>query len=516
MRGRSSCWRGFRADFVFPPEIQRRTDRCFKLLGTPIGTPDYCNKLTQKRATKAQPLLDALTGLPDPQVALILLRHCTSFGKMVYSARTTPFEHHMAALQAFDAKVRSCFEGFMNTQLGNEHWARAVHAVSNGGVGLRSLATHSPAAYLASRSACHKLCKDLDQHHHWEVTDMSSSAAAATAVRHLNAAFLPEDQIAGDVTEPIRQQKLSLALDKASAATLKDAADLHHKAHHELVTQKGACGFLTAMPSDVLGNVVSPDLFRTMVLRWLRVPFTTSEFFCPFCDTVCDIYMDHALCCSGGGDRTKRHNLVRNQGYRTSARAGLCPELEKPGLLQPRPLLGSRCEEGTDMPHLDNASQRRPADVFLPRWCSGGPAALDFAITSGLQIGALAATAADGTSPTTDYQSKKRNHLDTENQCREAGLTFIPMVAEGVGGGWGNDGQMVWNRCASAIAAATGEQPHAVAEHIYQNMSIIIHKEGARAVLRRLQGAAPSLNPAIDAARLAASLVGADAADECA
>ena len=75
---------------------------------------------------------------------------------------------------------------------------------------------------------------------------------------------------------------------------------------------------------------------------------------------------------------------------------------------------------------------------------------------------------------------------------------------------------MFWNRCASAIAAATGEQPHAVAEHIYQNMSIIIHKEGARAVLRRLQGAAPSLNPAIDAARLAASLVGADAADECA
>ena len=84
------------------------------------------------------------------------------------------------------------------------------------------------------------------------------------------------------------------------------------------------------------------------------------------------------------------------------------------------------------------------------------------------------------------------------------------------GGGWGNDGQMFWNKCASAIAAATGEQPHAVAEHIYQNMSIIIHKDGARAVLRRLQGATPSLNSAIDAARLAASLVGADSADECA
>ena len=57
-----------------------------------------------------------------------------------------------------------------------------------------------------------ELCKDLDPHHQREVTDMSSSAAAA--VRQLNAANLPEDQIAGASTESIRQQKLSLALEK--------------------------------------------------------------------------------------------------------------------------------------------------------------------------------------------------------------------------------------------------------------------------------------------------------------
>ena len=51
------------------------------------------------------------------------------------------------------------------------------------------------------------------------------------------------------------------------------------------------------------------------------------------------------------------------------------------------------------MPHPDEVSRRRPADVYLPRWSSGGPAALDFAITSGLQIGSLASTAADGPCP---------------------------------------------------------------------------------------------------------------------
>ena len=47
-------------------------------------------------------------------------------------------------------------------------------------------------------------------------------------------------------------------------------------------------------------------------------------------------------------------------------------------------------------------------------------------------------------------------------------------------------------------------------------MSIIIHKEGGRAVLRCLQGAAPSSNLAIESARLAASLVDVDVAVECA
>ena len=163
------------------------------------------------------------------------------------------------------------------------------------------------------------------------------------------------------------------------------------------------------------------------------------------------------------------------------------------------------------MPHPDEVSRRRPADVYLPRWSSGGPAALDFAITSGLQIGSLASTAADGTAPTSTYENRKRDHLRTEALCRDEGLSFVPMVAEGVGGGWSTAGQAVWKSCAHAIANISGEHRNAVAEQIFQTLSITIHKEGARAVLRRLS-AAPSLHSAIDRARAAASLVGADIA----
>ena len=87
--------------------LSRKTNKNFKLLGAPIGDSNYCDDLTEKRACKAQDLLDAIADLPDPQVALLLLRHCGSFGKMVFAARTTPFDRHTPALERFDAKVRA-------------------------------------------------------------------------------------------------------------------------------------------------------------------------------------------------------------------------------------------------------------------------------------------------------------------------------------------------------------------------------------------------------------------------
>ena len=42
----------------------------------------------------------------------------------------------------------------------------------------------------------------------------------------------------------------------------------------------------------------------------------------------------------GGGGRTRRHNLLRNEVFYFAASANLHPELEKPGLLPQRPQSG--------------------------------------------------------------------------------------------------------------------------------------------------------------------------------
>ena len=42
------------------------------------------------------------------------------------------------------------------------------------------------------------------------------------------------------------------------------------------------------------------------------------------------------MACCGAGDRTRRHNLIRDLVYHAAFAAGFSPELEKPGLLAQR------------------------------------------------------------------------------------------------------------------------------------------------------------------------------------
>ena len=101
--------------------------------------------------------------------------------------------------------------------------------------------------------------------------------------------------------------------------------------------------------------------------------------------------------------------------------------LERPGLLRPRPLFGSTHESGDVR---DPNTDRRPADVYLPRWKRGTPAALDLAVTSGLRRDLIESSALDGSSAVSIYKDFKRTHLNTETACLEEGIQFIPLICE--------------------------------------------------------------------------------------
>eukprot|EP00660_Eupelagonema_oceanica_P019521 gene19521-biopygen901 len=148
-------------------------------------------------------------------------------------------------------------------------------------------------------------------------------------------------------------------------------------------------------------------------------------------------------------------------------------------------------EDGKKCGGSRGAEGRRPADVFLPAWSLGKPACLDFAVTSGLSMGALHASAQDGAAATTEYAARKQALLDTASHCTDEGLDFIPMIVEASGGGWGADACQLFHTLSKSAARLTGDTPSDKLEQFHQSLSVCLHRANARAIWRRSPAAAP-------------------------
>jgi len=430
-----------------------------------------------------------LADLDDPQAALLLLRHCASYCKLAYSARVVPPSAHQQALQDFDMDVRRTFEATTAMFPDDDAWGRAQLGTAMGGLGLRSAHRHADAAYVASVVESASLATAVDTA--FDMLNGGTASCVSQAVRALNAKLpQPAHVQLGDVSG-VSQRAVSRKLERAALdATLASPATPQHvKAHLQLVSVEGAGMVFHAPPSKNLGTWMDGDLYKVVLQRRLRMPLWPEACHCTACGAAMDIWGDHALSCGCRGDRTLRHNALRDVTYHAALAAGLQPQREKSGLLPQRP--------GQDALRENVLSNgRRPADVWIPRWENGAPAAWDFAVTSGLRAGAVHEAAADPSQPVTAYEAHKRAHLGTAAQCHQQGLSFVPMVVEAHGGGWGPAAKGVWRFLARAKAAQTGQDESATAQELAQRIGITLHRESARAILRRVP---PTSDARVDA-----------------
>ena len=60
------------------------------------------------------------------------------------------------------------------------------------------------------------------------------------------------------------------------------------------------------------------------------------------------------------------------------------------------------------------------------------------------------------------------------------------MICEADGGGWGPAAHKVWNELAKHKALASGEQVSTIVSRLLQSLGLILHRENARSILRRL------------------------------
>ena len=111
---------------------------------------------------------------------------------------------------------------------------------------------------------------------------------------------------------------------------------------------------------------------------------------------------------------------------------------------------------------------------------------MDFAVSSGLQSGALTKVIDSPETIFGDYESQKRCHLETEKICTAAGFRFTPLILESHGGGMSQLTRGFVNWLGKAVAASRGTETSAESLRIAQRISSTLQRESARAILRRL------------------------------
>ena len=245
----------------------------------------------------------------------------------MYSARTVPPHLHYAELDAFGKSLRKCLEKVVGDELPDRSWCLAQLSIAHGGLGLRDPAKHAPAAYLASLSQTCDLCESIDAE--YQRDDAGGECFLRATEAHLRGTVLEAAALdRGGVR--LTQKELSGLVDASLLKNLEQDQqhDAFFSAHIALCSLPGAGVWLTAPPTEDDREIDAP-LFQVALRRRLRMPVFDRDTFCPCCGMVLDRWGDHALVCQCGGDRTVRHNALRNTCYLEACTGGVRPEREK-------------------------------------------------------------------------------------------------------------------------------------------------------------------------------------------
>ena len=300
-------------------------------------------------------------------------------------------------------------------------------------------------------------------------------AAPPTSGRRCSLRFRLTTRLAGlgGINVPLRQHSFSLAIDEATHQRLLSSAPSTHAralVHSSALPHAG--DWLNGVPSSALGLHLQDQEFRCCLRYWLGVPLHSTSYCFPECRSTADPFGDHQVGCGGNGDRIARHNAIRDVLFLAAQSAALAPTREAPSVVP--------------------NSQSRPADILLPTWSRGRPVALDITVISPLQQQTLhAAASTPGHALQVGVQRKLTTHLSA---CRSAGVEFIPIMSETLGGL--AEDTITTIRCIGKAMAqrVTPQDSSTCRKHLFYRVAIALWRGNACLWLHRL----PTLPPSVD------------------
>ena len=454
-------------------------DGNIEVLKSPIGEDAWCRAYAMRVVKKQRDVLTFLAELGDSQVSHYLLRWCVNGSRMNYLVRTTPPSVTAEAAAAFDYEVEEAFMASSKVAPAAQHRARIGFSPKDSGVGVMLVADRADAAYVASRAATHKLCRDIRPEHRGEASNRDEDLRAA--VESLSGKLRDPNILDGDPGE-VTQTVLNDEINRFQKDKWMAEAEPAQKVWMNAYSAPGCGQELGLTPSKTLDTQLSQGEFATCVACRLGVDVMEGNVPCPFCGELMDSTGIHALSCMSAGDATSMHNGVRDVYHDYCERGGLRPRNEAPQVLAE--ILGR-----------DN--RRRPADVLcipalalaqrLPdgsRAVRTEPVCFDFAVINALGRGHWADTAAAPGRAAERYDTSKRTHRDTERLCREAGYRFWPVVHE-IQGGMAKAADAATRAISEAVAEREGRDTASVRQEFLSRIAVLVARCSARAIRKR-------------------------------
>ena len=439
----------------FPPSMKQSHQPNIEILGIPIGDLDFCTTFISHKHGLAKQIMLQIeeVGALDPQVALMLLRTCSGFCKLSHLARATPPSLSVKALELFDQDVRSCLSQSTSVDLTDVSWNQAQLSLSRGGLGMRSLMLHAPAAYIAS------VCSSG--------YGLQSLTHLTHAVEMFNVCVAPADKILLDslASSNINQKMLSSKLDDYQLQGIFNRSSVADRAHLLSISAPHSSSWLSVVPSEGLGLHFEPNQYNVALKWWLGLD-TSCGSSCAFCpDSILDPLRPPCVHVQTRGRRSSCHNLLRDVFADSCRLAHLPVKLEVGNNLTP------------DHDHS------RPADVLVHNWSLGKPAAFDFCVTSPLN--SLILSEAGVSSGVAAQASEIRKHNSNDAKCVELGWVCIPLVVETYGA-WGQEAVKTFAQLASRLAIACSKPKSVIINEIYGRLNTCLMRSISSAILTRI------------------------------
>eukprot|EP00884_Botryococcus_braunii_P011366 jgi/Botrbrau1/2022/Bobra.0047s0006.1 len=361
----------------FPLGFVNETRAGLIVLGAAVTVSvEYAASVAQAHVDAVAASLQRLPILRHPQAELLLLRSCLGTCKVVFTARTMPPAAAAQALVTFDMLQTQVLQSIVTAGgggFGPLQQTLAGLPIAQGGLGVTKATSLLPCAYLASVTQTAPLQDRLLG------TSTAPLVPAALAAKADYCALVPDFDAAlfedPDFVRSKVQARLSKPLShRAYQEVLDDPARSDRdRAVLQSLTQPGASDWLLALPVPHLQQTMPPESFRCRLQYQLLIPIFHPGSQCPCCLRELDVWGDHAVHCTSGGDVAivGRHYSVRNglDAVLTSARQRVTRE---PAFPTPVP-----------------GQERRRADLRLHAWEEGRDLYIDIVGSSPLTVANL-------------------------------------------------------------------------------------------------------------------------------